>query len=236
MWKAGFGKVKLYDVYKKDHYFTNILTLTNETGLISDSLLRSELNCLTHMPDSIGLTPDLLLQRAISWFQLRNYESALTDFNETIDLDPGNISALFSRANARYELIQLINSQEEHQQDLIMGKMASKPQNQNLTATLEHTYEAVIRDIDKALALDPAFPFAWYNRGYVNSRMGNYHAAIDDFTKAIALRNDFAEAYYNRGLISILLSENHQGCLDLSRAGELGITDAYKVMKRYCYK
>jgi hypothetical protein len=36
--------------------------------------------------------------------------------------------------------------------------------------------------------------------------------------------------------MSILLSENHDGCLDLSRAGELGIKDAYKVMKRYCYK
>ena len=34
----------------------------------------------------------------------------------------------------------------------------------------------------------------------------------------------------------ILLSENHNGCRDLSRAGELGVTDAYRVMKRYCYK
>jgi tetratricopeptide (TPR) repeat protein len=66
--------------------------------------------------------------------------------------------------------------------------------------------------------------------------MGNYREAINDFSRAIALQNDFAEAWYNRGLLSILLNENNLGCGDLSRAGELGITDAYRVMKRYCYK
>ena len=150
--------------------------------------------------------------------------------------DSSNISAWFSRANARYELIQQINSQEDEQQEMIMGKQSPKPQNTGLSANLEHTYEAVIKDLNRVLTLDPDFSFAWYNRGFVNSRMGNYHAALDDFTKAITLRNDFAEAYYDRGLMSILLSENHDGCMDLSKAGEMGVKDAYRVMKRYCYK
>jgi tetratricopeptide (TPR) repeat protein len=236
LWKADFGKVKLYDVYKKENFFTSILTLTNEPGLISDSLLLTEVNHQSHLIDSAGPSPDCYFRRAISYLHLRDYDHALGDFNAVLAVDSGYIAAWFSRANTRYEMIQLINAQDDYQQELIMSKTAPKPQNQNLTATLEHTYEAVIRDLNKVLALDPGFSFAWYNRGYVNSRMGNYHAAIDDFSKAIDLRNDFAEAYYNRGLMNILLSENHQGCLDLSRAGELGITDAYRVMKRYCYK
>ena len=236
LWKADFGKIKLYDVYKKEHYFTNILTLTNESGLIRDSLLRYELSRQTRLIDSAGSNPDFHFRRAISYFQLHNYELAMTDLNAVLAADSGYIAAWFSLANARYELIQVINSQDDFQQELIMGKTAPKPQQPNLSASLEHTYSAVIHELDKSLALDPAFSFAWYNRGCVNSRMGNYRASIDDFSRAIALRNDFAEAWYNRGLMSILLSENHQGCLDLSRAGELGITDAYKVMKRYCYK
>ncbi|MCX6269392.1 MAG: tetratricopeptide repeat protein [Bacteroidetes bacterium] len=236
LWKADFGKVKLYDGYKKEHYFTNILTLTNETGLISDSLLRIELHRQTLLIDSAGTNPDFHFRRAISYFQMRNYDRALADLNAALGADSGYITAWFSRAGARYELIQILNSQEDYQQEIILGKNAPKLQNPNLSATLEHTYEAVIRDLDKVLALDPEFSFAWYNRGYVNSRMGNYRAAIGDFSKAITLNNNFAEAFYNRGLMSILVSENHQGCLDLSRAGELGITDAYKVMKRYCYK
>ena len=236
LWKVDFGKVKLYDVYKKEHYFTNILTLTNETGLVSDSLLRVQLNRQTHLIDSSGTDQDLHFRRSIIYFQLRNYDRAISDLNATLGADSTNIAAWFSRANARYDLIQQINLQDDYQQGYIMGKALPKPQNQNLSDTLEHTYEAVMHDLDKVLVLDPEFSFAWYNRGNVDSKMGNYRASIDDFSKAIALRNDFGEAFYNRGLISILLSENHPGCLDLSRAGELGITDAYKVMKRYCYK
>jgi tetratricopeptide (TPR) repeat protein len=236
VWKTDFGRVKLYDVYKKAHYFTNILTLTNETGLIRDSIVRVEYNLQSHLLDSAGPNPDSYFRRAIACYQLRNYNQALSDLNATLGADSAYIAAWFSRAGARFELIQLINAQEDYQQELIMGKTVSKPQAASPSATLEHTYEAVIHDLDKVLNLDREFSFAWYNRGFVNGRMGNYRAAIDDFSKAIALRNDFAEAYYNRGLMCILLSENHQGCLDLSRAGELGITDAYKVMKRYCYK
>lgn len=236
LWKVDFGKVRLYDVYKKEHYFTNILSLTNEPGLISDSLLRAEVNRMTKCLDSACSAPELLFRRAVSYFQMHSYDHALDDLHACLAADPAYIAALFIRANVRYELIQLINLQEDYQQELIMGKAAPKPRNPVLSDNLEHTYEAVIRDLDQVLLLDNEFSFAWYNRGYVNSRMGNYREAIDDFSKAIALRNDFAEAFYNRGLMSILLSENHHGCLDLSRAGELGITDAYKVMKRYCYK
>jgi tetratricopeptide (TPR) repeat protein len=66
--------------------------------------------------------------------------------------------------------------------------------------------------------------------------IGNYKESINDFSKAIEDNGNFAEAFYNRGLIHILLNETVSGCEDLSRAGELGILDAYKVMKRYCNK
>ena len=160
----------------------------------------------------------------------------MVDFNTTLVADSCFIAAWFGRANTRYELIQTINMQDDYQHEITISKTSQKSQATVLTATLEHTYEAVIHDYDKALVLDPDFSFAWYNRGYVNSRMGNYRESVGDFSKAISLRNDFAEAYYNRGLISILLNDIHNGCKDLSRAGELGITDSYKVMKRYCYK
>jgi tetratricopeptide (TPR) repeat protein len=94
----------------------------------------------------------------------------------------------------------------------------------------------VKQDLTRAIEIDPDFYFAYYNRGVVNCKIGNYKQAIEDFSGAIQCRDNFAEAIYNRGLIYILLNENQEGCEDLSRAGELGILDAYKVMKRYCFK
>jgi tetratricopeptide (TPR) repeat protein len=100
----------------------------------------------------------------------------------------------------------------------------------------DFAYDSIIADYTKAISLDPGFAFAYYNRGIVFSRKREFRKALDDFSKAIGCLSDFAEAYYNRGLLSILLNENLSGCEDLSRAGELGILDAYRVIKRTCYK
>ena len=116
MWKVDYGRVRLYDGYKKAQYFTNILTLTNETGVIGDSLLRAEVNRQTHLIDSAGPLPGYTFRRGASYIQLRNYERALADLNATLGADPAYIAAWFSRANARYELIQLINSQDSAHQ------------------------------------------------------------------------------------------------------------------------
>ncbi len=236
LWRTDFEKVLLYDVYKKKHYFTTVVTFANQSGLIGDSLLRAETEHQTKLLDSLGPNPDSYFKRGVSLSLMRNYSPAMVDFTAALASDSTYTAAWLSRANARYELIQVINMQDDYQHEITIGRTMQKPQTPGLSASLEHTYEAVIHDYDKALALDPDFAIAWYNRGFVNSRMGNYRESVDDFSKAISLRNDFAEAFYNRGLISILLNDNHNGCKDLSRAGELGIPDAYRVMKRYCYK
>ena len=41
-------------------------------------------------------------------------------------------------------------------------------------------------------------------------------------------------AYYNRALVLIFIKDREKGCIDLSRAGELGIKDAYSVINKYC--
>ena len=46
----------------------------------------------------------------------------------------------------------------------------------------------------------------------------------------------FGDAYFNRGLVQIYLKDKDKGCIDLSRAGELGVEDAYGVISKYCDK
>ena len=38
----------------------------------------------------------------------------------------------------------------------------------------------------------------------------------------------------NRGLVLIYLKDKEKGCIDLSRAGELGVADSYSVIAKYC--
>ena len=42
--------------------------------------------------------------------------------------------------------------------------------------------------------------------------------------------------FINRGIIRInFLEQKEKGCLDFSRAGELGITKAYELIKEQCH-
>ena len=40
--------------------------------------------------------------------------------------------------------------------------------------------------------------------------------------------------YWNRGLAKIKLGQIDSGCLDFSKAGELGHSEAYNSIKKYC--
>ena len=40
------------------------------------------------------------------------------------------------------------------------------------------------------------------------------------------------EAYYNRALVQIFMKDTRKGCLDLSKAGELGIESAYDILRQ----
>jgi hypothetical protein len=42
--------------------------------------------------------------------------------------------------------------------------------------------------------------------------------------------------HYNIGLLKIKVLRIEEGCLNLSKAGELGMTDAYKVISKHCNK
>ena len=186
--------------------------------------------------DSVSDIPLSYFRRAVSYAALQNYNNAFNDYDSALLLDSNFVLVYFSRANSRYDLIQFIQSMDKKEDPVSIGMKPSKTKNQITSKDLENTYEMVNKDFYRTLEIDPDFPFAYYNMGVVNCKIGNYEKAIDDFSNAIQRRENFSEAIYNRGLIYILLNENQKGCEDLSRAGELGILDAYKVMKRYCFK
>lgn len=86
----------------------------------------------------------------------------------------------------------------------------------------------------KALQIYPNSAFLYYNRANYYAKSQRLVEAIEDYNTAIALQANFAEAYYNKGLALLLLKDNAAACPCLSKAGELGITQAYNLIKRYC--
>lgn len=92
--------------------------------------------------------------------------------------------------------------------------------------------ELAMRDLDKVIELAPQFVYAYYNRAFISAKLNNMDAAAADLDEAIRIYPNFAEAYYNRGLIMLRLGKTKAGIADLSKAGELGLAQAYSVLKR----
>jgi len=163
--------------------------------------------------------------RAIDFYLVQDFSSAVSDLTQTILLDGDFFPAYFMRALIRCKQLEYQKAEQTADTD-VPGDNARK----EITAV---DYEVVRKDLDKVINLAPDFVYAYYNRANVSAMLKDYRSAIADYNKAIELNPDFADAYFNRGLTHIFLGNNKLGISDLSKAGELGIVSAYNVIKRF---
>lgn len=94
-------------------------------------------------------------------------------------------------------------------------------------------YRQSLTTMTDVLSKNKRNPYVWYNIGNIHLQMQEFEKAIEDYTKAIQYEKNLAEAYYNRALTLLYLNNKSQAAKDLSKAGELGIQEAYVVMKRF---
>ena len=67
-------------------------------------------------------------------------------------------------------------------------------------------------------------------------KLKDYQSAINSYSRAIEIDNKLPEAYFNRGITYILMKEINKGLADLSQAGEMGLYQAYNLIKKYSQK
>ncbi len=84
-------------------------------------------------------------------------------------------------------------------------------------------YDRAVQDFSKAIALDPSYAEAYYNRGVLYWReFGNYYRAICDLTRVIELAPHWAEAHFNRGLAYKLHGNRDRAIADFQRYLRIG--------------
>ncbi|MDE7356321.1 MAG: tetratricopeptide repeat protein [Rikenellaceae bacterium] len=165
----------------------------------------------------------------VTQYMMLQYSNAVRLFKESIALDATNPLYYMSCAVAVTEMTDFVSSLDRRQTLLI----DVNPSERLNTATENiYDYDEPLSLINRAIEIDPDNAYLYYNRAGILCKSDDMTAAIDDYTKAIELYPDFAEAYYNRGMILLWLKDSRKGFLDMSRAGELGIEEAYKLMSR----
>ena len=174
---------------------------------------------------------------------LKQYTAALQHFTQAVDGESEDPYAhyykafyLMNRAALRAEMIEFIASFESNVQTLTMDDKGNTRARVREQITREYDYSEALADMEAAAAILPAFPYIQFNLGNLYCLSSRFVQAIESYDKAIRLYPWMGSAYFNRGLVLIYLKDKEKGCIDLSRAGELGEEGAYDVISRYCEK
>ncbi len=235
---------------RQTYYLDASLLVLDQPGLnrykvayIREDLLKNKRNngmasmlmAFDSLSDALGRTQEARFFRGVGQHAVQNYRNAEHLYEE-----------IFSNQQlgplARHNYAVLLFDKEE----LVLSEVAY---NNSITITMQHStddsnvfeqrepdYTKALNEINQLLKVHPGLAMAQYNKGNILMHSRNFQRAIDAYSDALESNPQLAEAWYNRALTLLYLGENGLACSDLSKAGELGITEAYAVIRKYCDK
>jgi tetratricopeptide (TPR) repeat protein len=199
-------------------------------------------------------TAGAFLDRGIIFATRGDYELAIEDFTEAINLKPDLYSAWMLRGRALYASMSKVTSVGENFSTIgIYENLSASTEQQavydraladfNQAIQLEPNsakahyersvvylnkgdYDRAIADCSQAIKLDPNDAADYNNRGIAYSRKGEYNRAIADYTQAIKLDPNYAMPYYNRGLEYANKGDYDRAIADYTQAIRIDPNDA----------
>lgn len=192
--------------------------------------------------DTKSLTDaDRAFLRGIYYVQSKQYSKALEEYDKALNSDAeGPYSDYYkafyriNRGALRADMIDFISSIESNVQTLTMDDQGTTRARVRDQVSRSYDYTEAIDDLREALKILPGVPYIYFDLGNLYCLSSNFVDAVDSYTSAIESYPYMGDAYYNRGLVLIYIKDKEKGCIDLSRAGELGVRDAYAVISKYC--
>lgn len=188
-------------------------------------------------------SPQTDFMKALGEGGAKRYNTALSYLDAAIDgarQSSDSIERLYeafylmNRGVLRADIIDFISSIENNVQVLTMDDAHSTRARVKETVTQQYDWSEAIADLEAAAKVVGDIPYIYFDLGNLYCLAAEHLSSIENYDKAIALYPYMADAYFNRGLVLIYLRDKEKGCIDLSRAGELGLADAYPVIKKYC--
>lgn len=204
--------------------------LSNSFEFLANDSIEKYLGILDSLIKSDSNNCDNYIWKSILYSLSQNYNNAIDEIDKAIKICPSNHLLFFIKGNLLFQIGELINS-SNNQNMLLLS--ADKPNSADKTRNAYY-YEKAIQSYMISTLLNPGFSYAFFNKAFAEGMINNISGALNDYSTCLRIDNNFAEAYYNRGLILIYLKDSKNGCFDISKAGELGIKEAYRVMYKYC--
>lgn len=169
-----------------------------------------------------------------------DFESEVKELSNYLDLGGNDVEVLIQRGltygtlgklkEAIYDFTKIVNMKSNVS---IYQKAYSYESRGEVKYQLKDTYGA-LEDLNKAIELAPLFKDSYLIRGNIYFSKNNFAPALKDYNKVLTIDPNDLDALINRAKIKIKLKDKKGGCLDLSRAGELGSDEAYELIEEYC--
>jgi tetratricopeptide (TPR) repeat protein len=162
-----------------------------------------------------------------------DYEAAVIDYNQAIELDPKDAIAYYNRGLIHTKLQDYKAALEDFTRAIDLNpELAQAYNNRGITYHEREKYKAALADYDYAIKLNPEDAIVYNNRGLTYAAMKDYKAALADYNHAIELDPDDAAAYNNRGLTYAAVEDYGAALADYNRAIELNPEDAIAYYNR----
>lgn len=237
---------QLVDNLNKQAVLPKKLRITNKEASLNTLQIQEHFRSIDELSRNITNDPQnslLYFARAVDYMLVQDFTSSIEDYEKAIELNPKFSLAYFNQAVVYAKQLELkedaVEFDKEQQDQTTLGSVAKKDTPTSAATTNgasadnnKMEYETIVRAYNKVIELAPDFVYAYYNRAEIRFRQQDYRSAILDYNEALRRDKEFGEAYYNRGLCRFYIKDYDRALEDMRKAGELGIVDAYSIIKR----
>ncbi|MFQ5825226.1 MAG: tetratricopeptide repeat protein [bacterium] len=167
-----------------------------------DSALDCFTNALTQkaIPEHMINPAAIYFYRGVIYVHKGNLEKAISEFNQTITLQPDNVAAYQNRGLAYALIGDLDRAIRNFSLSIaLQSDFTVAYYNRGTAYAQKGNLDQAIEDFNQAIALQPNYVAAYHNRGITYHVKGDYDRAIANYDMVIALNPDDFEAYYYRG-------------------------------------
>lgn len=180
--------------------------------------------------------------RGMAYYKKNKKIEAIKDYTKTISIDKDNTNAYFMRGLIKSEFNDLNGAIADYD-EIIKREKTAIPYIYKMSTVYNNKAYCLVRLgkfneglplVNKALQMDESEAYIWDTRGEIYYRIGLYDNCINDMSRAINIDQEAGNSYYFRGLAKIKLGLKSEGCKDLTKAGEQGMSEAYIAISENC--
>ncbi len=180
-------------------------------------------------PSPTQIQAEQLFESGFSRAEASDYQAAINDYNQAIQLNPGFAEAYYQRGRTYAIWGRLSHNRADEQKAIADLQQAIRlmPNDRRINLIrsriymIQGDYRRALPEANEGIRRNPESHEAYTQRGHVYSRMDDVKKSVADFSQSIRLNPNHADAYCGRGGMYTEHGNPQAAIADYSKAIEL---------------